>query len=175
MAAGLLAKVGIPVLIGILSDTHGQYLGTHRAVALFDKLGVEHIIHCGDVGGESVFDELLGRPCTFVWGNMDRRDGGLLAYLQCVGIPVPTEVPTRIKLDGKRIAVFHGHERGFQRAVRTLDVDCLLHGHSHVVRDEIHGGKRIINPGALHRARRKTVAVLDTTNDELTFYEIHEG
>ena len=174
MVTDLLARLGIPVLIGILSDTHGQHLSTRHAMALFDDLGVEHVIHCGDVGGESVFDELVGRPCTFVWGNTDRRDGGLAAYLQIVGIVVPREVPTRIELDGKRIAVFHGHERGFQRAVDTLPVDYLLHGHSHVARNETRGGKRIINPGALYRARRKTVAVLDTTNDELTFYEIRD-
>ena len=161
------------MLIGILSDTHGQHMVVRQALALFDKLGVEHIIHCGDVGGETVFDQLVGRPCMFVWGNMDRQDAGLLAYLDAVGLSIPTDIPTRIELDGKRIAVFHGHERGFQRAVDSLAVDYIMHGHSHAARDERRGAKRIINPGALHRTRRKTVAVLDTASDELTFYEIH--
>ena len=148
-------------------------MAVRQTLKLFDELGVEHIIHCGDVGGESVFDQFVGRPCTFVWGNMDRQDAGLLAYLDAVGIPIPTEIPTRIELDAKRIAVFHGHERGFQRAVDSLAVDYLMHGHTHTARDERRDGKRIINPGALHRARRDTVAVLDTRSDELTFYQIH--
>ena len=172
MASEASGEMGTSVLIGILSDTHGQHLAARRAIGLFEELGVEHIIHCGDVGGESVFDELVGRPCTFVWGNMDRRDAGLLAYLDAVGIPTPTEVPTRVELDGKSIVVFHGHERGFQRAVRTLAVDYIIHGHTHVVRDERHGETRIVNPGALHRASHKTVAILDAMSDDLTFYEI---
>ncbi|RLS46748.1 MAG: metallophosphoesterase, partial [Planctomycetota bacterium] len=48
-------------------------------------------------------------------------------------------------------------------------VDYLLHGHTHVCRDERHGATRIINPGALHRASEFTVALLDTDSDELQF------
>ena len=162
------------MLIGIISDTHGQHLLVRRAVALFDRLGVEHIVHCGDVGGEIVFDELVGRRCTFVWGNMDRRPRRLLGYLESVGIRVPAETPTMLELGGKRFAVFHGHENGFTRAAINLDVDYILHGHTHAARDEIVNGKRVINPGALHRAARRTVATLNTTNDELTFHEIRE-
>ena len=162
------------MLIGILSDTHGQHLAVRRAVALFDQLGVEHIIHCGDVGGETVFDELVGWRCTFVWGNMDRRPGRLLGYLDNVGIPVPAEMPTMIELGGKRFAIFHGHEPSFARAAINLDVDYILHGHTHAPRDETLNGKRIINPGALHRVHRRTVATLETVSDELTFHEIRE-
>ena len=50
--------------------------------------------------------------------------------------------------------------------------DYLLHGHTHVRRDERVGKVRIINPGALHRAREKTVAVLDTDTDRLTFVRV---
>jgi predicted phosphodiesterase len=39
-------------------------------------------------------------------------------------------------------------------------VDFLLHGHTHEVRDERVGSTRIINPGALFRARRYTAALL---------------
>ena len=141
-------------------------------MALFDKLGVGYVIHCGDVGGFEVFDELLGRPFTFVWGNCDFADGGLLTYLDTVGICVPSEVPTQIELDGRRFAVFHGHERGFDAAAHVLDADYILHGHSHIARDESLNGKRIINPGALYRARRKTVATLDTRTEEVSFHHV---
>ena len=77
-----------------------------------------------------------------------------------------------IELGGKRFAIFHGHERGFENAPYTLDVDYILHGHSHVARDETLNGIRIINPGALHRARPKSFATLETSTDELLFYEL---
>ena len=163
------------MLIGLLSDSHGRHRAVRNATALFEELGVGHIIHCGDVGGMHVFDELVGRPLTFVWGNCDVPDSGLLAYLKTVGISVPAEIPTRIDLDGKRFAVFHGHERGFDVAIDTLDVDYILHGHTHVVWDERINDKRIINPGALYRARPKTIATLDTAMDQLNFYEIKDA
>ncbi len=148
-------------------------------MTLFDELGVDHVIHCGDVGGMPVFDQLAGRPCTFVWGNMDLPDDGLLAYLETIGLAVPNEAPVRLTLDDKRFAVFHGHEYGFERALASLGVDYILHGHTHVARDDRRAafadrrdGTRIINPGALHRARRKTVATLDTAADELGFHVV---
>jgi predicted phosphodiesterase len=52
------------------------------------------------------------------------------------------------------------------------DVDYLLHGHTHELRDERVGATRIINPGALHRAPRYTAAILDPKADDLTIIEI---
>lgn len=160
------------MLVGILSDSHGDHKIVARAMSLFDAAGVAHVIHCGDVGGVSVFDELVGRPLTFVWGNTDYPPPSLYAYAESVGIALPSAEPTRIDLDGKRFAVFHGHESGFHVAVDTLDVDYILHGHTHCQRDDRCGSTRVINPGALHRARRKTVATLDTNRDVLTFHEL---
>lgn len=161
------------MLVGILSDSHGRHLMVRRAVDLFDRLDVGHFIHCGDVGTANVFNELVGRPLTFVWGNTDEPSGKLLAYLDGVDITPPETVPARVVLEGKRFAVFHGHERAFEHADR-LDVDYVLHGHSHERRDERIGRVRFINPGALHRARVRTVATLDTATDQLVFHEIGE-
>lgn len=163
------------MLVGILSDTHNDHLMARAAVRLLDRLGVVHLIHCGDVGGEAVFDELVGRPLTFVWGNTDCPGDGLLAYLQAVGFERPNGVPATVTLDGKRFAVFHGHERGFETAIHDLDVDIICHGHTHVARDNHVRGIRIINPGALHRTRRETVAVFDTESDKLRYFDVKVG
>jgi hypothetical protein len=160
------------VLIGILSDSHGRSETVRKAVQLFDRLGASALIHCGDVGGMSVFDELAGHECHFVWGNMDFPEEGLLSYIRTLGIPLPMSIPLRLELAGKSFAVFHGHEREFETDLRRLTVDYILHGHTHERRDERLGPTRIINPGALHRARPKTAATLDTETDELTFHEI---
>lgn len=139
-------------------------------MALFDSLGVEHVIHCGDIGGTEVFDELVGRQCTVVWGNMDLPDSGLFAYLKTVGLEAPNQVPAKLTLGAKTFAVFHGHEPECQKATHTLEADYILHGHTHVPRDEHIGETRIINPGALHQAKRKTVAILDTATNKLTLH-----
>jgi len=160
------------LLVGILSDSHGQQLLVRQVMALFDSLGVEHVIHCGDIGGTEVFDELAGRRCTFVWGNMDQPTGGLAAYLKTVGLEAPAQPPARLTLDGKTFAVFHGHESQLDKAIGKLQVDYLLHGHTHIPRDERIGRTRVINPGALHRAARKTVAILDTQTDGLSYRDV---
>jgi hypothetical protein len=80
-----------------------------------------------------------------------------------------------LELGGKRIAVIHGDDfRLRQRILTEQRHDYLLQGHTHVRRDERVGIVRCINPGALHRAREKTVAILDTAADELTFFTIQE-
>ena len=56
-----------------------------------------------------------------------------------------------------------------------LDVDYILHGHTHVARDDRRSRTRIINPGALRHARRKTVATLDTSSGKLTLHDIRKG
>jgi putative phosphoesterase len=143
-----------------------------KAVALFDRLGVELLIHCGDVGDIDVFDELAGRPCRFVWGNMDSPAGPVRAYLQTLGIPVPSKGGTAFEADGKWFMVFHGHEPEFGQAIQRGDADYIFHGHTHDACDERVNGVRVINPGALHRASPKTVATLDTARDEVRFHEI---
>jgi len=161
------------MLIGILSDSHGEYLAVRAAMKLFDSIGAAHVIHCGDVCGESVFEEMVGRPCTFVWGNCDDPTRELTSYLMTLGLSAPTAVPSVLELSDRRIAVFHGHEREFGRAA-SLKVDYILHGHTHVRRDESVGGVRIINPGALYRCKERTVATLDLETNELTFHGISE-
>lgn len=163
------------MLLGLLSDSHGRALAVRRAVALFDQLGVVHVVHCGDVGGIDVFEELAGRPLTFVWGNTDVATHGLVTFVRTVGLSPPAASPVRIELAGRSIAVFHGHEPGFEAACRSLEVDYLFHGHTHLARDDRRGRTRIINPGALHRAAVHTVATLDLAADRLEFFELPSG
>lgn len=160
------------MILGILSDSHNDVAPVRRALALFDELRVEAIIHCGDVGGQEVFAQFTGRRFWFVWGNTDVLTSGIHAFLMTAGMQTPHAVPLRIELAGKRFAVFHGHEPEFLRAHLKLDVDYILHGHTHVQRDEMLGKCRVINPGALHRAREKTVATLDIPRNILEFHPV---
>jgi predicted phosphodiesterase len=78
-----------------------------------------------------------------------------------------------LTLDGKKIAIIHGdHPSRFNAILKAQEHDYLCCGHSHIRRDERVGKTRIINPGALHRATEKTVALLDTLSDKLEFIRI---
>lgn len=134
--------------------------------------GAEAIIHCGDVGGVEVLEELAGWRCWFVWGNSDFPPPDLKPYLESLGLSWP-DGPLDLTICGKKVAVFHGHEYGFQEALQAARHDYLFHGHTHQRRSERNGNMRIINPGALHRVQLPTVALLDLDHDHLKFLELN--
>ena len=58
-----------PVLVGVISDTHGLL----RPEALEALRGAQHIIHAGDIGKPELLDQLRAlAPLTAVRGNVDR-------------------------------------------------------------------------------------------------------
>src|SRR5262245_56050038 len=108
------------MILGVLSDTHGRAARLRCAMQLLKSRGATAFIHCGDLGVEAVITELaagamdeFGHPhAWFVWGNTDPRDPHLEMFAKNLGLPLPPRIlPLRIELAGRRIAVFHGHER----------------------------------------------------------------
>jgi len=159
------------MLIGILSDSHGDAVRTERAFALLEANGAKKFFHCGDVCGELVLDVMAGRDCTFVWGNCDAESPLLTRYVRTLGL-APPKLPTRETHAGKTIAVYHGHERDFDAFLRRPDCDYVFHGHTHRMADRRIGKCRVINPGALHRATVHTVALLDLVEDRLCVFDV---
>jgi putative phosphoesterase len=164
--------------IGILSDTHGQYQTARIAVATLQARSISYLIHCGDIGEEEIFDLLVpdGTFQTyFVWGNNDFDRRPLKRYAAKLGIHCLGDFGT-LELAGKRIAVTHGDSpRLVQSILDEQSHDYLLTGHTHIAHDRRSGGIRLINPGALFRARRYTVATLDLVLDKLEFVDVGRG
>jgi hypothetical protein len=158
--------------VGVMSDSHGRVELVRKAMAIFREAGVGLIIHCGDVGGLAVLEEMAEEPCRFVWGNTDFPEHGWQARVETMGLPWPDEIPLELTVDGKKIAVCHGHERAFCRVRDLGQYDYVLHGHTHQRDDHYIGKTRVINPGALHRARVHTVAILEPRTNELEFIEL---
>ena len=135
------------MLIGILSDTHG-YLDPRLAAAF---VGVEAIVHAGDVGAAAVFDALRAMaPLHAVYGNNDEKLGGL-------GLPLRADVV----LDGVRFHVEHQ----LPHARPPARTHVVVFGHSHKTRIERRGEVLFVNPGAAGRTgfhRLQTVAVMRT-------------
>ena len=160
------------MLIGILSDTHGRADAMAAGLAALRGRGAAFFIHCGDVGSENVLDHLAGLPSAFIFGNTDFDRVSLTQYAQDRGITCYGNAGD-LELDGKRFALLHGDDERVKR--RILDAqqhDYLLQGHTHVPLDYRVGRTRVINPGALHRAKTKTVALLDTSADSVSFITV---
>ena len=121
----------------VLADTHNKL--PQNVVDL--ARGASEIWHLGDVCAESILDELraIGPRVTVVRGNCDSSSewplvvdllrGGLKFRLQ----HVPPERPPK-------------------------DVDVVLHGHTHVPRNEKRGGVLFLNPGCVTRPNQGSPA-----------------
>lgn len=123
-----------PTRVLVLADTH------NRLPANLSSLveGTAEIWHLGDVCRPELIDELraFGPPVVVVRGNCDGNfDWPLVADL------------TR---NGLRFRLQH-IPPGKSEA---LSCDIVLHGHTHVPRDESINGVRFLNPGCVTRPNR---------------------
>jgi len=157
--------------LGVLSDTHGRAAIARAAIELLVAEGCEQFVHCGDVG-PGVCALLPTDRTAVVYGNNDdpdelRHDAGLhgVQYLGGLG---------ELTLAGRVVAVTHGDQHRLWGPIVADPTrhDYLLTGHTHVPHDLRVGRLRRVNPGALHRATRKTVAVIDLATDELRLIEV---
>ena len=160
------------MIIGILSDTHDRADAMKAGLDALKTAGAEFYIHCGDIGGEGCIDLLAGLPAAFIFGNNDYDRAALARYAAALNVACYGNLAD-LELAGKRIAVHHGDDfRLKQRLIDAQQHDYLLQGHTHLRDDRRVGRTHLINPGALHRAREKTVATLDTESDEVKFVTV---
>ena len=159
--------------LGFISDTHGCAPRARRAVELLVARGATRIIHLGDVGSEDVLDQLAGIAASVVFGNCD-DERSLARYAEELGIEVihPGAV---LEVKSMRIGVTHGHLDAVVAELFASGVEYLLHGHTHQIRDDRVGETRVLNPGALHRASRLTVMLLDPASGKAEWLEVDEG
>lgn len=159
--------------IGILSDSHDQIGRTAAAVALLAAEGAEVLIHCGDLTEPTIVHTVAGAgvPCHYVLGNNDFDLEGIERAVVATGGTM-LGWAGEIELAGRRIGVTHGHLSSEFRSLLKAEPDYLLFGHTHQWLDERDGPIRQINPGALHRAREWTVAMLDLDRDEVQFHRV---
>jgi len=113
--------------IAVISDTHDLFPADFP-----ERLrGADEIWHLGDVCAPSILTAFtaLGRPLRVVRGNCDVH---------------PWPMVLRLKRKG---VVFYLTHIPPQKPVGR--VAAVLHGHTHVPRDEMKGSVRWLNPGAL--------------------------
>src|ERR1700726_2189572 len=119
--------------IFVLADTHNRL--PEKVLVL--ARDADEIWHLGDVCSKSILDELraVGPPVTVVRGNCDSNsDWPLVVDLVRNGVKfrlqhIPPDKPPK-------------------------DVDVVLHGHTHVPRNEKRRGVLFLNPGCVTRPNR---------------------
>jgi putative phosphoesterase len=125
--------MSLPLRIFVLADTH-NHLPTNIEVL---TEGADEIWHLGDVCASVILEKLeqIGPPVTIVRGNCDSHfEWPLIVDL---------------KRNGIRFRLVHIPP---DRAPENIDV--LLHGHTHVPRNERREGVLFLNPGCVTRPNR---------------------
>lgn len=138
---------GKALRIFVMADTHDRL---PRNMSILTQ-GADEIWHLGDVCSPTILEtiEQIGPPVTVVRGNCDsNNEWPIIADLVRCGLRfrlqhIPPERPPE-------------------------NVDVLLHGHTHVPRNEKRSGVLFLNPGCVTRPNQgspPSVAVLEIATD----------
>jgi putative phosphoesterase len=158
--------------LGIISDTHGHVELTRPAVRMFESVGIDAVLHCGDIGSIAVVELFAAWPAHFVFGNCDEdleEFGKQIDQLgqTCHGLFGDLE------FEGVKVALLHSHDgRRFRQTIDSGEYDLVCYGHTHVAAIDHRGKTLVVNPGAIYRANPHSVAVVDLPDIEATIVEL---
>jgi putative phosphoesterase len=126
-----------PLRIFVLADTHNHLPAKVESLAN----GADEIWHLGDVCDSGILETLeqIGPPVTLVRGNCDSN--------------VEWPLLVDLKRNGVRFRLVH-----IPPDRTPENVDVLLHGHTHVPRNERRDGVLFLNPGCVTRPNRGAAA-----------------
>jgi uncharacterized protein len=151
------------MLLGVISDSHGHVPNTRAAVRMLESLGVEAVLHCGDIGSTAIVPLLAAWPAYFVFGNVDTGSEAteLRQAIEQAGQTCLGRFGS-VQLGGVKIAMLHGDDtRLLEQTIAQGEHALVCHGHTHVPRWEQVGSTWVLNPGALYRADPHTIAVVE--------------
>jgi len=135
--------------IGIVSDTHDRLDMIDRAITVFNKEGVELVLHAGDFISPFSAERFrkLQCPLVGVFGNNDGDHGNLTAKFESFGAKV-YDIIALVKVGGRGIAILHGHREDLLQTIIQSNVfDLVVSGHTHAFDLEEVGDTKVVNPG----------------------------
>ncbi len=155
------------MLLGVISDTHGRLNTTERAIEALKAAGVDQIVHCGDVGGATVVELFQSIPTHFVVGNCDSAMTLQMA-VEAAGHTFHGRVG-ELTLAGRRIAFLHGDsDMALQWLLDEGHWDLVAHGHTHQAGCQRFRQTVFLNPGAMVRCEKPSVALVRLPDLEIT-------
>jgi len=167
------------MIIGLLSDSHGNTAMLKNALETLVGYKTDAIIHCGDIcdiAGLRLLSDLK-IPVWLVAGNMDSHIQHKLE-LTSQGTNVTFEHRTAEILleNGEYLIATHGdNELLLEELIAAEKFPYICRGHTHKAFDTQYGSTRLICPGAISGPRFPnfpTAAVLDTAKNKIDFYDI---
>ena len=138
--------------LGLISDTHDHVDNTRKAIDLFVSLGVELVIHAGDIVSPpliKLFDG-SGMQLAGVFGNNDGEKLGLAKLFAEVDGILHGDFAD-FEAGGYRIGVYHGTSNPLLESIVVSELyDLVVTGHTHVSSVSERGKTMVVNPGSAH-------------------------
>lgn len=130
-------KMSRKIKIGLLSDSHTKTKLHQEAIDYLCSLGVEYLLHAGDIMLEEhlVMLEESKLPYVCVYGN---NDTSLIALHGQYNI---YQEPHYFKIENLKIKMMH------MPYFMSADVDMVVSGHTHMFDASMVGETLFINPG----------------------------
>lgn len=148
------------MIIAVLSDTHSRVATVERVLTQIRNEGADLLIHCGDIEDADTV-RLFPAHTHFVFGNCDWDRGAIRQAIEEIGATLH-EPFGRLELEGKTLGFVHGDDkRLYLELENSATYHFLFYGHTHQAREHRTGKTRVINPGALHRAKPKSFFYLE--------------
>lgn len=170
------------MLVGIVSDTHDSITNTLKAFRFFNEKEVSLVLHCGDWVAPFMLDATkeLNCPVKGVFGN---NEGDSLPYYNKIkneglNLEISPEGIWEGELDGRKIAITHGHQPIILKLLLEAGYDLVASGHTHDPTVQNYNETLYVNPGAVLGAKllevrdKFTLAIYDTKTGEAKIYEL---
>jgi putative phosphoesterase len=126
-------KTERPIIIGVISDTHGLL----RPEAVEALRGSDRILHAGDVGTPEILEGLAKiAPVTAIRGNVDTK-------------PWARRLPKAEVVEAGGISIYMLHDLAqLDLKPEAAGFQVVIYGHSHQPKIEEKHGVRYFNPGS---------------------------
>ena len=161
------------MLVGVVSDTHNLVVNVEKIIDIFNKQGVDLVIHTGDITKASTLKRFsrLDSKLIGVYGNNDLEEKGLKETSLNNNFEFQ-EPPMVTEISGKKMLILHEPDEIKELIESDPSIDVVLHGHTHrYVNREINGVK-IINPGECAGMLKGKNAIGILSLNDLTFKRI---
>ncbi|MEN6451547.1 MAG: metallophosphoesterase family protein, partial [Thermoguttaceae bacterium] len=110
----------------------------------------------------------------FVDGNMDNA-GELRAVISAPEHTFHDQFGS-IEIEGRRVAFLHGNDvQLLHHTIHSGEWDLVCHGHTHAFANGRQNETVVLNPGALTRTPRPSMAVVELPSLEVTEIAVEEG
>jgi putative phosphoesterase len=142
--------------IGVISDIHDHITNLEKAIDVLNKKKADLVIFCGDLSSPFVIEYFrdLKAPVKAVFGNNEGDRVNILEKIKNSKLNIeyaPKQgLMWDLRLEGKRLAVFHGHQQEMTDALVNSNLfDVVLTGHTHHFHIKKLKKTLWVNPGTL--------------------------